>query len=47
MTDSYGCFSAYNVAFADTLPYRQLFIHIQREMLRAKSVTNSSRLKIT
>ena len=29
MTDSYGCFSAYRVAFADSLPYRQPFVYIQ------------------
>ena len=30
MTDSYGCFWAYDVALADGLPYRQLFTYIQR-----------------
>ena len=30
MTHSYGCFWAYDVAFADGLPYRQLFTYIQR-----------------
>ena len=30
MTDSYGYFSAYHVAFADSLPYRQFFVYIQR-----------------
>ena len=30
ITDSYGCFSAYHVALADGLPYRQLFMYIQR-----------------
>ena len=30
MTDSYGRFSAYHVAIADGLSYRQLFIYIQR-----------------
>ena len=30
MADSYDCFSAYNVALADGLPYRQLFLYIQR-----------------
>ena len=29
MTDSYGCFSAYHVAFADALPDPQLFVCIQ------------------
>ena len=30
MTDYFGRFSAYHVALADGLPYRQLFMHIQR-----------------
>ena len=30
MTDSYGRFSAYHVALADGLSYRQLFMYIQR-----------------
>ena len=30
MTDSYGRFSAYQVALADGLSYRQLFMCIQR-----------------
>ena len=30
MTDSYDCFSAYHVAVADSLSYRQLFMRIQR-----------------
>ena len=30
MTDSYGYFSAYHVALAVDLPYRQLFMYIQR-----------------
>ena len=30
MTDSYGCFSANHVVLADGLPYRQLFMYIQR-----------------
>ena len=29
MTDSYGHFSAYHLAFADSLPYQQLFVYIQ------------------
>ena len=27
--DSYGCFSAYHVAFADSLTYRQLVLYIR------------------
>ena len=30
MTDSYGRFSAYHVALAGGLLYRQLFMYIQR-----------------
>ena len=30
MTYYYGCFSAYDVAIADGLPYGQLFMYIQR-----------------
>ena len=30
MTDSYGYFSTYHDAFADSLPYRKLFVYIQR-----------------
>ena len=29
MTNSCGCFSAYHVAFVDSLPDQQLFVHIQ------------------
>ena len=29
MTDSYGCFFAYHVALADSLPYQQFFMYIQ------------------
>ena len=30
MTNSFGCFSTYRVAFADSLPYLQLFMQIER-----------------
>ena len=30
MTNSYECFSTYHVPLADGLPYRQLFLYIQR-----------------
>ena len=30
MIDSYRCFSDYHVMFADSLPYRQLVMYIQR-----------------
>ena len=33
MTDSYSCLSAYHVALAHGLPYRQLFMYIQRLLL--------------